>query len=90
MTVTQDSMNTHHISHISFLLRLWQADSSPAITWVASLEDTSTGERKGFANVDLLAQYLRSLTVNADPGNDRTIASVDTLVRRLRSLSEET
>jgi hypothetical protein len=48
--------------HVSFLLRLWRVDS---MSWLASLEDTTTGERKGFANLELLAQFLRSLTDEA-------------------------
>lgn len=54
-------MNEVHRQHISFLLRLWREElSSPA--WRASLEDAATGERKGFANVETLAEYLQSLT----------------------------
>ena len=56
-------MKNNRHNHASFLLRLWRADSA---IWLASLEDTTTGERKGFANIDLLVQFLKSLTDEAE------------------------
>lgn len=53
--------------HASFLLRLWRAKSSE---WFASLEDTATGERKGFASLDLLMKFLQSLTDENESNGD--------------------
>ena len=46
----------------SFLLRLWCSNSEGPICWQASLEDSHTGERIGFANLELLFAYLMELT----------------------------
>ena len=69
--------------HLSFLLRLWQADSNHAETWRASLEDPSTGERKGFADVDALVGYLRSLVAETMPAEAEQ--NIESLIRSLRS-----
>jgi hypothetical protein len=45
----------------SYLLRLWRAKEG-AEGWRASLESAQTGERKGFATVDALFDYVRSRT----------------------------
>lgn len=45
----------------SFLLRLWCSDAEGATCWQASLEDSHTGERIGFANLELLFAYLMEL-----------------------------
>jgi hypothetical protein len=42
----------------SYLLRLWQSDESESAVWLASLEDPHTGERRGFANLTSLFQFL--------------------------------
>jgi hypothetical protein len=49
------------------LLRLWQIESKEQWVWRASLEDSHTGERRGFANLDALLAFLREQT---DPGTD--------------------
>lgn len=46
----------------SFLLRLWCSNAVGATGWQASLEDSHTGERIGFANVEHLFAYLMELT----------------------------
>ena len=38
--------------YISFLLRLWQAESKGDLVWWASLESSRTEERWGFASLD--------------------------------------
>lgn len=41
---------------MSYLLRLWQAGIGGRMVWRASLENSQTGERRGFVTlVDLLA-----------------------------------
>ena len=45
--------------YVAYLLRLWQVGSGASIVWRASLDDPSTGERKGFANLESLFAFLR-------------------------------
>ena len=42
----------------SYLVRLWQTASSGEWVWRASIENAHTGERKGFARLELLFQFL--------------------------------
>jgi hypothetical protein len=51
-------MNEPRLRYISYLLRLWQVMCEEGPAWRASLEDTRTGERQGFANLDALLDYL--------------------------------
>lgn len=48
--------------YISFLLRLWQAESKGDLVWRASLEGSRTEERWGFASLDELFAFLRQQT----------------------------
>ena len=48
--------------YISFLLRLWQAESKGDLVWRASLESSRTEERWGFASLDELFAFLRQQT----------------------------
>ena len=48
----------------SYLLRLWRAYGGQG-DWRASLERASTGERKGFATLAALFDYVRSQTRGA-------------------------
>lgn len=60
-------MNGIHRRYISFLLRLWRDESSPS-AWRASLEDAATGERKGFATLEMLTEFLvKSTNENQHP-----------------------
>ena len=45
----------------SYLLRLWRAKEGEE-GWRASLESGQTGERKGFATLDALFDYVRLKT----------------------------
>jgi hypothetical protein len=49
-------------TYMSYLLRLWQVQAEEDLAWRASLEDTRTGERQGFASLDDLLDSLRRLT----------------------------
>lgn len=51
--------DTHYLS---FLLRLWLADDDGEPARRVSIESPLTGERKGFANLDELCNYLQQLT----------------------------
>ena len=45
----------------SYLLRLWRVKEGEE-GWRASLESAQTGERRGFATLDALYDYIRSQT----------------------------
>lgn len=48
-------------AHLTYLLRLWQADSAKGLVWRASLENPHTGERHGFGDLDALLTFLEGL-----------------------------
>ena len=48
--------------YISYLLRLWRSENSGNIVWLASLESPLTSERRGFANLEALFDFLRAQT----------------------------
>jgi hypothetical protein len=51
--------------YLAYLLRLWRdGDGAP---WRASLENTSTGEAKPFAEIRMLTAYLEHITGEAPP-----------------------
>jgi hypothetical protein len=52
-------MSNHSRKYLAFLLRLWQVEQGGRAVWRASLEDTRSGERRGFANLDALVEFLR-------------------------------
>ncbi|MCP4540371.1 MAG: hypothetical protein GY832_24805 [Chloroflexi bacterium] len=54
--------------YLSYLLRLWQV-SDGKTAWRASLESSYTGERKGFANLDDLFDFLRT-QISAQTGGE--------------------
>ena len=44
--------------YMCYVLRLWQAGSSPGSAWRTSLEDVHSGERLGFRSLGDLCAYL--------------------------------
>jgi hypothetical protein len=58
-------------SYQAYLLRIWQESQSGADglppCWRFSLEDARSGTRRGFANLDSLADYLRDLLSGSSP-----------------------
>ena len=61
--------------YISYLLRLWQGTSGGELVWLASLESPRTGERRGFARLDDLLDFLQHQTdalADATESNSRT------------------
>ena len=55
--------------YASYLLRLWQNTSGNKVVWRASLENSQTGERQGFASLDALFDYLQQQTdTETEPG----------------------
>ena len=45
--------------YFSYLLRVWLAGDSDQPHWRASLEDTHSGERIGFASLEAMWKYLK-------------------------------
>ena len=52
---TADLKGSHRLFYI---LRLWQAEGQQGSDWRASLESPVTGQRIGFASLELLFGYL--------------------------------
>ena len=48
--------------YVSYLLRLWRGSGEETAVWRASLESPHTGERRGFASLDELFDFLRQQT----------------------------
>lgn len=71
-------MSTGSSHYRSYLLPLWQAPGGVNQPRRASLEDTLTGERTSFANLEALCAFLR-LQIQAhplpdcEPGNHQTV-----------------
>ena len=54
--------------YLSFLLRLWLAGDGGQPQWRASLEDTRSGERWGFPNLEALINFLKmKIELENDP-----------------------
>ena len=51
------------LGYQSYLLRLWQVNEGEEV-WQASLESPRTGERLGFANLELMFDFLRRQTAS--------------------------
>jgi hypothetical protein len=52
-------VTSEQLCYRSYLLRLWQTKGGGEMVWRASLEDSQTGERRGFASLDALFAFLR-------------------------------
>jgi hypothetical protein len=62
--------------YFSYLLRIWLAGDGSRSQWRASLEDTRSGERKGFSSLEALFDYLRRQSgCDAGPKEDMHIDS---------------
>ena len=59
-------MSDDQRTYQAYLLRLWRADLGHATVWHASLEDSRTGERKGFADLKSLYTFLEEQTSNVN------------------------
>ena len=57
---------------LSYLLRLWPADSAGQLVWRASLENAQTGERLGFATLEQLFVFLMQQTEQTSEAPDAT------------------
>ena len=69
---TQRQLAPCQPEYFSCLLRLWQASEANEPrgmkpVWRATLEISLTGERKGFASLDDLFDFLREKTAGLEP-----------------------
>ncbi|MDY7080124.1 MAG: hypothetical protein SXV54_24855 [Chloroflexota bacterium] len=55
-------MTSKQLHYLSYLLRLWQTSSDGEEIWRASLEIPGTGERRGFASLQDLFDFLQART----------------------------
>ncbi|MBI5302038.1 MAG: hypothetical protein HY868_07860 [Chloroflexi bacterium] len=55
-------MTTQEPRYLAYMLRLWQVRDNGETTWRASLEDPHSGERRGFASLEMLFAFLREQT----------------------------
>jgi len=56
-------MMTEQPGYLAYLLPLWRVNDDGKPVWRASLESPHTGERHGFANLELLFAFLEEKTV---------------------------
>ena len=58
------------LDYQSYLLRLWRVDAGESGVQ-ASLESTQTGERRGFANLEVMLDFLRrQMTAHSERSSD--------------------
>ena len=57
----------------AYLLRLWDANPRGPSAWHASLEDTHTGERWGFADLERLLAFLTAEIGDGKPEEDGSV-----------------
>jgi hypothetical protein len=55
-------MSTEQQRYFAYMLRLWQVSSDRDPIWRASLESPHSGERHGFANLEMLFAFLEEKT----------------------------
>jgi hypothetical protein len=55
-------MSTEQQRYFAYMLRLWQVSSDGEPIWRASVESPHSGERRGFANLELLFAFLEEKT----------------------------
>jgi hypothetical protein len=56
--------------YLSYLLRLWQTSDGEQQIWRASLESPGTGERRGFASLADLFDFLLAQAESQDEQNE--------------------
>ena len=55
-------MTTQEPRYLAYMLRLWQVCDNEDMVWRASLEDPHSGERRGFASLEMLVAFLQEQT----------------------------
>ncbi len=46
--------------YLAYMLRVWSIKDDQKVLWRASLQNAQTSERRGFASLEDLFEYLRS------------------------------
>ena len=59
-------MSRERRRYLSYLLRLWQTRDEGVWIWRASLESSSTGERRGFASLAEMYAFLEGEIARVD------------------------
>jgi hypothetical protein len=47
--------------YVCYMLRLWRTGGGPESPWRYSLEEVRSGERRGFASLEALCDYLQGV-----------------------------
>ena len=55
--------------YLAYMLRMWRVEAEDGPVWRGSLESPHTGERQGFANLDMLFAFLGEKTGELTPDN---------------------
>jgi hypothetical protein len=55
-------MSTEQQHYLAYMLRLWQVSNDGEPIWRTSLESPHTGERHGFASLEMLFAFLEEQT----------------------------
>jgi hypothetical protein len=63
-------MTTEQPGYLAYLLRLWRVNDDGQPVWRASLESPHTGERHGFANLEMLFAFLEEKTEELAQGEE--------------------
>jgi hypothetical protein len=58
--------------YLAYMLRMWQVNDGGDSVWRASVESPHTGERHGFANLELLFAFLEEKTGELAQGEEQT------------------
>lgn len=67
---------TKERGYVSYLLRMWQTSDGEVCTWRASLEQPGTQERRGFATLEELFDFLRrQASPPPEVAKDRAVGS---------------
>jgi hypothetical protein len=57
----EDQAAVEEINYVSFVLRFWPVPGDGCVIWRASLENSQTGERVGFCNLEALFKYIEEI-----------------------------
>jgi hypothetical protein len=55
-------MTAEQPGYLAYMLRMWRVEAEEGTVWRASVESPHTGERDGFANLEVLFAFLEEKT----------------------------
>jgi len=64
--------------YLSYMLRLWETSNGEKQIWRASLESPGSGQRRGFASLQSLIDYLEAQTKDLDEEDSEPDTWVET------------